>query len=422
MYILSAPLKNIVLKKRNLASLAMALVTTLQAQPGISTWKDLGVKWPKDDTWGKGTIVGKSPSRMQVDARGNLFVSQGDSLYIGTSSGTIWKAAPIVLKSFIEHTPVAVGLGGSVIWGSWRSTDWGATWKNRALMNSFQANAISPAGYCLFGGPYQQIARSSAPGEQPTDVYYGGATVAFIDFAFGAKGMVYASSKSTNRALDMMISRDSGKANTWVRKATLFKSDPVAPELGDLLPGLLALEAGHPEESLWMASGAFRIKNSTGMEEKNQTVEYFWIGDSLSAWYPANVGIPDSSITSLRVQTQGTTTVLWMGTWGQGVYRSADRGKTWQSLNAGLTDLHIEAMAVGPAGLIYSLTPQGLFLIGEAQTLITPRKGQRSDLSYGRAYSDRALGPALRFGDATGLFFQADGRCSLPASFMGGRK
>jgi hypothetical protein len=54
--------------------------------------------------------------------------------------------------------------------------------------------------------------------------------------------------------------------------------------------------------------------------------------------------------------------LLILGTDTAGVFRSTDGGRTWESLNAGLPDVHIEALAVGPSGSIYAGTrADGLF-------------------------------------------------------------
>ncbi|GEM_PF-5207064 len=389
------------------AAFALALATSAQAQSGVAAWTDLGVKWPADNSWGKG--FGKSPSRMQADEHGNLYVSQKDSLYIGTASGSHWKAAPIAAaNSGFQHIPVALGFGGAVMWGTWISADWGATWKNvsAAISSYYTATAIAPAGYCLFGGSYDVVERAAEPGAKPDRVHMGNTFGNIIDIAVSAKGMAYASPEVD----ELLISRDGGK--TWVKKQTLLKSDPASP-YGDLASGLLALDTAYPEQSLWMASGI--------LQSKNQTVEYVWSGDSLSARHHANSGLPDSSVTSLRVQ-RGIGTVLWLGTWGQGAYRSLDKGETWKSVNSGLTDLHIEAMAIGPAGQVYALTPKGLFLIPGGSSALSPRNGERNGPSDGRAYSDRAFGTTPRYGNSPGLRFQADGRYTLPASFTDGGK
>ena len=55
--------------------------------------------------------------------------------------------------------------------------------------------------------------------------------------------------------------------------------------------------------------------------------------------------------------------VIFVGT-GNGLFRSQDEGKTWQSLHEGLRDENIRALALSPSapGMIYAGTSKGIFL------------------------------------------------------------
>jgi ligand-binding sensor domain-containing protein len=55
--------------------------------------------------------------------------------------------------------------------------------------------------------------------------------------------------------------------------------------------------------------------------------------------------------------------IIFVGT-GNGLFRSKDEGKTWQSLHEGLRDENIRALALSPSSpnMIYAGTSKGIFL------------------------------------------------------------
>jgi hypothetical protein len=382
--------------------LAHALASVALAQALAPSWTDLGVKWEVDATWGDG--FSKSRTRMAADDKGNLFVSNGDSLNVGSPSGAAWKTQNVFNSpASWRHTPVILGAGGTVLWGSWTSADRGATWKKVSENVSglyYSAAAISPDGYCLFGGSMDHIARSAKLGDKPEQMHFGNSFGSIIDFAITSSGKVYAAPEVD----DMLVSLDAGK--TWKARQTLLKSGPAAPTYVHLASGLLALEPAYPEESLWMASGRWG--------DKKQAVEYVWSGDSLVARRHANLKAPDSALTAFCVQkpVYGPT-VLWLGTWGQGVYRSVDRGESWQAVNSGLRDLHVEAMVEGSEGRIFALTRLGLFSLSDKSLGIAPFRASRL---HGRGTGTPSGNPggSLLFGAPEGRQFRIDGRVENP--------
>jgi hypothetical protein len=72
-------------------------------------------------------------------------------------------------------------------------------------------------------------------------------------------------------------------------------------------------------------------------------------------WQAVNEGLTDLDVNALAV---GEGDVLYAGTSGGGVFRSAD-GQTWQPVNEGLTLLYVNALAVGEGGVLYAGTYDG---------------------------------------------------------------
>jgi photosystem II stability/assembly factor-like uncharacterized protein len=380
--------------------LVLGLAASLHSQNAATpSWTDLGAKWEPDFSWG--ALYSKSPTRMAADAHGNLYVSQGDSLYLGSSDGTGWKAAPIMTDiGNGKHTPVILGPDGKVLWGSWTSGTWGATWRaasGEVATSYYSAAGIAPNGAFLYGASMDVIYRAANLETKPERVHMGNTFGSIVDFAFSGTGTVYAAPE----VADLLVSRDGGK--TWKERQSLLKSDPSAPESGDLASGLLALEAAYPEESLWMAGDHWG--------EKAKVIEYVWSGDSLAVRRHANRGAPDSALTGLQVQRLATGGIaLWLGTWGQGVYRSLDRGESWHPVNTALLNKYVEALVLGANGRIFALTKFGLFSAAAAPLGISPRAGTAKEGWDRRIFGFAPLPGGAGFGTAEGGIFRADGR------------
>jgi hypothetical protein len=403
---------NAIVPKKNVSSvlLAFALATAPHAETaGALTWEDLGKKWEPDYTWGTGFSI--SRTRMAVDERGNLFVSQGDFLYIGSADGKEWKTAPVVSEiTNWKHTPVVIGSAGTMVWGDWASRSWGATWipfPTEAGFEEYSAAAIGPDGSVLYGASMDIIYRADNLNAKPVRMHIGETYGSIIDIEISASGKAYAAPEAD----DLLVSRDGGK--TWDERRSLIKKDPSAPAADSLESGLLALETAYPEASLWMARKGWGIKT--------QVVEYAWSGDSLQARRPANAGAPDSALTGLQVQRLASGgTALWLGTWGQGVYHSLDRGATWHAMNAGLRSLYVEGLVLGANGRLFALTTTGLLSLATTSAGISARPGS------GNAPDRRVSGFAplpggIGFADADGRGFRADGRLLFPAARSGGK-
>jgi hypothetical protein len=373
------------------ALIALVLATGAQAQ----TWTLLPIKVSPDDSWGR--KYGKGPSRLVADAKGNVFLTTNDVLHIGANSALEWKIAPFRQKPFPgSDTPVSAGGNGEVIWGSWSSLDRGATWDTagsggRNLLAT--AHAIGPGGYCLFGGGYDAVERSATPRSKGMRMHMGETFGSIMDIEISPGG---ADAFAAPQYDELLVSRDSGR--TWKEKSAVLKTDNTRTKSEELATGLLAIETGTGSESLWMAWDARR----------KEVMEYRWAGDSLVAFHHANANRPDSPFTVLRAQRAGRT-ILWLGTWGQGLFRSVDRGESWQQFNMGLVDLHVEDLAIGPDGQAYVLTRQGLFAMTVPSAILPARRaGSREGLALDRIAPSGFRSP--RFGNAAGALFGADGR------------
>ena len=75
------------------------------------------------------------------------------------------------------------------------------------------------------------------------------------------------------------------------------------------------------------------------------------------------IRVPAGAVVEALAIDPVTTTVLYAGTLGQGVFKSTNGGATWQRKNVGLTNLRILSLAVHPLSplRVFAGTEQGLF-------------------------------------------------------------
>jgi len=88
----------------------------------------------------------------------------------------------------------------------------------------------------------------------------------------------------------------------------------------------------------------------------------FRSGDRGGTWAPVGAGVTDPFILSLATGRDG---VVYAGTFRGGVFRSKDEGKTWQAINAGFKRLEIKALLVTHEG-VYAGTSDGVYGLNQA--------------------------------------------------------
>src|SRR5437870_6352389 len=69
--------------------------------------------------------------------------------------------------------------------------------------------------------------------------------------------------------------------------------------------------------------------------------------DGGASWRAINTGLTIPYINALAIDPQ-TPTTLYAGTYGGGVFQSADAGASWSAINSGLTIPYIKALAIDP--------------------------------------------------------------------------
>jgi ligand-binding sensor domain-containing protein len=76
-------------------------------------------------------------------------------------------------------------------------------------------------------------------------------------------------------------------------------------------------------------------------------------------WVPSNLGLGDKFIVNLMRVNGGS---LYAGTIRAGLFRSRDDGRHWISINRGLENTSVESMVALPGGVVYAGTGQGVYV------------------------------------------------------------
>jgi photosystem II stability/assembly factor-like uncharacterized protein len=89
----------------------------------------------------------------------------------------------------------------------------------------------------------------------------------------------------------------------------------------------------------------------------------FRTADRGARWMPVGNGVTDPFVLSLTITREGA---IYAGTFRGGVFRSRDEGKTWQPVNAGLKRLEVKALLAADDGL-YAGTGDGVYRLHEPE-------------------------------------------------------
>ncbi len=278
------------------------------------------------------------------DAQGRVIYAGTDKgVYRSSDSGENWQALRAgVLGPQIERVRTLLNQDGR-IWvggggGICVSENEGATWqrKNRGLPEeALVVTVLTPVGDRLYAGTSGYGVFVSNDGGESWD----GQNRGLVGSSLFVRTLLLTGQKTTTLYAGTQgagVFKSTDRGDTWI---------PVNRGLSD--PSIRALAiAGREEQVLYAATwdGVFCLQGD----------EAQWERAGLAGMRVQELAIPDAQRDTLIA-----------GTWGKGVFRSTDKGMTWEAVNEGLGHPYISTIAMDRdrPDLVYAGTwGEGVFI------------------------------------------------------------
>ncbi|MEO6095672.1 MAG: hypothetical protein ABIW76_08320 [Fibrobacteria bacterium] len=366
--------------------------------------------WTPETGWKPGPAGWDSASQLSECGEGRLFLSHGDSLFLSRDQGRTWKVIAYLKAGFNygRRVPFATDRSGIVMWGNRISQDFGDTWRSpNDLRMEFYAYSIDN-NRAWAGGSSDGISLSEDSGRTWKNVHIGRTFGRMEDFAstWIGGGWYFAAPEADQ----VQVSRD-GILWTDLASRVGRVSGSGDSLRKDLIASMLLTEHMAYDENTWALEKTDLPGKVVLTELRTGFTSGFTGNDSISLVRHEATGGPDSAITCLGIFSPGggPNSILWLGTWGQGVFMSHDRGESWHAWNTGLGDLHVQSLLVPDRGWndsVFVLTRDGLYRLGAAPTGLAPA-ARRADGNTGHGRIFRS-GSVLE--TASGNRVRADGR------------
>ncbi|MFB3907268.1 MAG: FlgD immunoglobulin-like domain containing protein [Candidatus Eisenbacteria bacterium] len=322
---------------------------------GYTGAREAGGIWLSDDGgihWYDGAILGKPIQAVCVSPseQGVFYAAVYDGLYRSTDSGTTWTfvslAGQIVLGVGVQYDDPNILIAGLPSNGGIRrSTDRGATWQtvgvNAGFMKGFGTSAANPNRmYVVMSGTVPPIYRSDdagltwTPQGPNTDAWGLWVDPQNPDHVFmQTTDGVY---KTTNGGTDWtLVLTGAGYGPPLYKDGVLYAAIIAdGPSGGGVYQSTDdgATWTNYNEgivASFWQAGGI----SSAGILYGHWGGVYRSPGPA-SPWYVSQTGIDDSYVYALAYYADRDE--LWAGSDASGIWRSTDRGITWEMKSNGL--------------------------------------------------------------------------------------
>ncbi len=292
-------------------------------QGGVFRSADGGATW---SDFSEGLTV-REVRALYVLPDGTLLAGTfGDGLYQRAPTAAGWTATSLRLAYV---TALARSTDGTLFAGTttglYRSQDGGATWPLLATLGTtINVQALALDVSYLFLGTATGIYRSADGGETWTFTATGMDNTNVTSLAVNAQGTVFAGTNPVQTGCTVFRSRNHG--NFW---------SCIQPTGNALQVHALAVDA-----SGVLQAGGYRQVYRTSNE-----------GDSWTT---------STASTTTIYALLPTASATYAGTFGRGVTRSQDAGKTWQEVNHGLTSAVTDLVA-GSDQAVYAGTVGGVY-------------------------------------------------------------
>jgi photosystem II stability/assembly factor-like uncharacterized protein len=332
---------------------------------GGESWRAVNIGLTGLDLYSSALAIDpKAPTTVYVTTVGGIFKS--------TESGDLWQ--PVDISSFNTNrvgtlaiasdapTTIYVGTTG---FGVFKSSNGGNSWRsiNNGLKDfttsGVSALVVDPRTpttlyLCLVGDPYGV----------PSGVYKttdAGDNWVAVNNGLPERRIVFSLAIAPSAPTILYLSlRYAGTGDAGVYKTTdggtTWHRVGQSSNIGDVL----AVDPLTPDI---VYAGGVRDREGFGV---------FKTVDGGRTWRPINAGLTNLHVRALAIDPQTPTTIYlgteeWPGgTRGGGVFKSTDGGNTWGVISTGLTDLTVNALAIDPKApsTIYAATTRdGVFIL-----------------------------------------------------------
>lgn len=313
--------------------------------------------WAPDDSWGP--HFGKGQSRFASTWFGRPYLSMGDSLFSGDSTGEAWTAIGYQKQYLYKSpTPLSIGYDGWVAWGNLIRSDSGAPWINPTGMPGYPtALRILGENRILLGFGYETILLSSDGGQTLNRKFVGGGYSSIVSMLGGTWGG-WEFAAIERRGIAFSVDHGSNWSTLGTKLSSYSDRDCATVLNGDYL----TLEQRPYQQIVWGIN-----RYSTGQPILLKILPGYFEFDSVTVHCQEISGISSDIVSAFAVNHDWFTSgykipgLIWLGTWGQGLFVSKDEGKTWVADNEGLNSLFVEDIWISTRGTALVLTKGGLF-------------------------------------------------------------
>jgi photosystem II stability/assembly factor-like uncharacterized protein len=255
---------------------------------------------------------------ISFDSYDNVYVGTGTGIYKSTDNGDIWNQYGTItggVEAVVFNDSGHVFAGTS--YAVYRSKDDGANWTQLPTGGGTRTVAVAPNGY-IFAGCWEGggILRSTDNGDNWTFVYPQMVSVrSASSILFDTNGDIYFPTWGNG----VLKSTDNG--DNWIEMNN---------NLGRKIVRVVT-------------------KNNSGNFFVGCDYAIYKSVDNCASWY--SVGLPICGVNHIVINSNHD---IFAGVYG--VNRSTDGGQTWQTINNGLVNLDISALAVKDNGYLFAGT------------------------------------------------------------------
>lgn len=321
-----------------------------------SNWTGTYLSEDNGDHWNKLTDVGGST--LSLDSIGNIYLGGGNHMNISRDDGKTWIISDSGLPK-IEIKGIACDQSNNIYAvcykeGVFRSTDHGSSWQrvNSGLTDLSISSILITAEDAIYVGSSSGIFCSSNQGNQWNQLLPANYYSSYSLLAINTNGYLFTG------GYDIGIYSSSDLGKTWQKASYYSASAMVADQNNNIYAGTskYGIIVSQDNGNSWRHLGLDSIWIESATITPNGTI--FW-GTNENGIYSQSPNGTIKQVCNIQEVISlacNSTGVLFAGTYGRGIFRSTDQGKTWINMDNNSPALYIFSLLVDKADNIYAST------------------------------------------------------------------